>query len=191
MTVLGDTARCMGVSPMQCLQIKVGNQIEFQYSSISGFSPISGYTYRLLVRENKIENPPADGSSKEYSLVKILSKRLTTGTIDKNLIGKWNLDSYFIDDMGYVLSGYTLNMTTDSYSTQFCNLINGKYTIKNDKFISPIAISTLMACSDGTKNMLESAWDLDNANYAISTSWDNKTMLSIKTKRGSTFIFTK
>jgi heat shock protein HslJ len=93
--------------------------------------------------------------------------------------------------MGYPLSGYTLKVTDDSYSVQFCNIINGKYSIKNDKIISPMAMSTKMACTDDTKNMLESAWNLDGATYTISNSWDKKMMLSIKTKSGSTFVFTK
>ena len=176
---------------MQCLQIKKGTKTELLYSSIEGFTPVSGYTYRLLVREDKVENPPADASGMTYALVRTLSKKLTTGTKDKNLVGTWNLDSYFSGDMGYPLSGYTLKVTDDSYSVQFCNIISGKYSIKNDKIISPMAMSTKMACTDDTKNMLESAWNLDGATYTISNSWDKKMMLSIKTKSGSTFVFTK
>lgn len=190
-TVLGDTVSCTGVGPMQCLQVKRGLKTELSYSSITGFTPVSGYTYRLLVREDKIENPPADAPSITYSLVRTLSKKLTTGTKDKNLVGTWNLDSYFIDDMGHITPWYTLKITDDSYSIQFCNIINGKYSIKNDKIISPMAMSTKMACFDDTKNMLESAWNLDGAIYTISNSWDKKMMLSIKTKAGSTFVFTK
>lgn len=190
-TVLGDTVSCTGVAPMQCLQVKKGNKTELFYSSISGFSPVAGYTYRIFVREDKVENPPADAPGINYSLVRVLGKKLTTGTKDKNLVGTWNLDSYFIDDMGYPLSGYSLRVTDDSYSIQFCNSINGKYTIKNDILISPMAMSTKMACVDDTKNMLESAWNLDGATYTLSNSSDKKLMLSIKTKSGSTFIFTK
>jgi hypothetical protein len=176
---------------MQCLQVKKGNKTELFYSSISGFSPVAGYTYRILVREDKVGNPPADASNIDYSLVRVLSKKLTTGTKDKNLLGSWDLHSYFVDDMAYRLSGYTLKITDNTYSVQFCNTINGKYTIKNDTLIGLMAMSTMMACMDDTRNMLESAWNLDSATYTLSSSWDKKNILSIKTRSGSTFVFTK
>jgi hypothetical protein len=190
-TVLGDTVSCTGVGSMQCLQVKKGTKTELLYSSIRGFTPVSGYTYRLLVREDKIENPPADASNITYSLVRILSKKSTPGMQNNTLFGTWNLDSYFIDDMGYITPGYTLKITDDSYSVQFCNTINGKYSTKKDIIVSPIAMSTKMACTDTIKNMLESAWNIDGATYVVLNTGDKKMMLSIKTKSGSTFVFTK
>ncbi|MCO5234226.1 MAG: DUF4377 domain-containing protein [Chitinophagales bacterium] len=52
------------------------NQTEWEnfYSQIEGFSYEKGYEYKLLIKEEKIENPPADGSNIRYILVKILSK---------------------------------------------------------------------------------------------------------------------
>ena len=74
MNVLGDTVSCNGLSSPECLQIKKRNKIELLDTPISGFTPVSGYTYRLLVREDKEENPPADIQNTKYSLVRILSK---------------------------------------------------------------------------------------------------------------------
>jgi len=130
MNVLGDTVSCTGVTSMQCIQLQKGNKIELFDSSISGFSPVSWYVYRLLVREDKIENPPADASNINYSIVKVLSKKPISDTMDRKLVGNWTLDSYFIDDMGYPLSGYKLKITTDSYSIQFCNSLNGNILLK-------------------------------------------------------------
>jgi hypothetical protein len=91
-TVLGDTVSCTGVAPMQCLQVKKGNKTELFYASIAGFSPVSGHAYRLLVKEDKIENPPADGSSLSYTLIRMLSKR--PKSIDNPLLGNWTLIQY-------------------------------------------------------------------------------------------------
>lgn len=44
------------------------------YSKINGFDYEPGYEYVLDVKEERIENPPADGSSVSYTLVKQISK---------------------------------------------------------------------------------------------------------------------
>lgn len=188
LTVLGDMVPCTGVGPMQCLQVKRGNKIELMYSSIAGFTPVSGYTYRLLVREEKVENPPADASSVTYKLVRTLSKRMTQPQVS-TIVGTWKLDAYFTGDVGYPMEGkYTLSLMRDSYSVQFCNVINGQYTTTNSLISSPYAMSTKMACLDDTKNMLETHWQPDGATYTLST---DRTRLSIKMKNGATYTFTK
>lgn len=160
------------------------------YSSIAGFTPVSGYTYRLLVREDKVENPPADASSVNYKLVRILSKRVTqpqTSTI----VGTWKFKQYTQIDSSYFPEAhekYTLSLMRDSYSIQFCNVINGQYTTTNTLISSPYAMSTKMACFDDTKNMLETHWQPDGATYTLST---DRSHLSIKMKNGSTYTFTK
>lgn len=44
------------------------------YSSIEGFSYEPGYIYDLSVTVERIDNPPADGSSYDYMLKEIISK---------------------------------------------------------------------------------------------------------------------
>lgn len=44
------------------------------YGKISGFTYKPGYIYHLKVEKETVENPPADGSSIQYSLDKIISK---------------------------------------------------------------------------------------------------------------------
>ncbi|SDR03685.1 protein of unknown function [Chryseobacterium soldanellicola] len=71
-----QTADCTGVAPMKCLQVKenqTGNWTNF-YSNIEGFTYEPGYEYVLKVKTEKVENPPADGSSIKYILVKQVSK---------------------------------------------------------------------------------------------------------------------
>ncbi|MFC3158151.1 protein of unknown function [Chryseobacterium arachidis] len=71
-----ETADCNGVVPMKCLQVKetpAGNWTNF-YSNIEGFTYEPGFEYVLKVKTEKIENPPADGSSIKYTLIKQVSK---------------------------------------------------------------------------------------------------------------------
>ncbi|MEY8761849.1 DUF4377 domain-containing protein [Chryseobacterium tongliaoense] len=71
-----QTVDCTGVAPMKCLQVKENaseNWTNF-YSNIEGFTYEPGYEYILKVKTEKIENPPADGSSIKYTLVKQVSK---------------------------------------------------------------------------------------------------------------------
>ncbi|MFD1141019.1 DUF4377 domain-containing protein [Larkinella insperata] len=67
---------CTGVGPQKCLLVKMEGDTSwtYHYSGIEDFTHEAGYEYRLTVRRKKIKNPPADGSSMRYSLVKIEEK---------------------------------------------------------------------------------------------------------------------
>ncbi|WP_082376990.1 DUF4377 domain-containing protein [Chryseobacterium indologenes] len=85
-----ETADCTGVAPMKCLQVKEKaseNWTNF-YTNIEGFTYEPGYEYVLKVKTEKIANPPADGSSIKYTLVKQVSKtkKNTANTGEKTLI---------------------------------------------------------------------------------------------------------
>lgn len=74
-------ADCVGVAPMSCLQVQEGEAIKQEgwqlfYSSIDGFSYEAGYIYKLLVRKEHLplKQVPADGSSINYTLVRVLQK---------------------------------------------------------------------------------------------------------------------
>ena len=76
MIIASETKDCTGVAPMKCLQVKEkesGNWENF-YSNIEGFTYEPGFEYTLKIRTEKIENPPMDGSSIRYILVKEISK---------------------------------------------------------------------------------------------------------------------
>ena len=70
---------CVGAGPMKCMLIQKGDKVvsgEWQnfYTQIEGFDYQAGYIYKLLVREEKLENVPADASSIKYTLVKLMEK---------------------------------------------------------------------------------------------------------------------
>ena len=64
---------------MSCMRVKEGADSAWSlfYSQIEGFDYEEGYEYVLQVEKEKIENPPADGSSIRYKLVKVVSKKKT------------------------------------------------------------------------------------------------------------------
>ena len=70
---------CTGVGPMECLQVRKGEDPDWQlfYSEIEGFEFEPGYTYRLRVREEKLDpaTVPADASSIRFVLVEVVEKK--------------------------------------------------------------------------------------------------------------------
>ncbi|PKV48689.1 uncharacterized protein DUF4377 [Aquimarina sp. MAR_2010_214] len=67
---------CVGVGPQKCMLYKENpsDKWTYFYDTIEGFEYEDGYNYEIEVTVTKVENPPADGSSLHYSLVKIISK---------------------------------------------------------------------------------------------------------------------
>jgi len=67
---------CTGMYPTQCLQVRESATAPWQYfyDSIEGFSWEPGYTYTLAVAIREIPNPPADGSSRAYRLLRVVAK---------------------------------------------------------------------------------------------------------------------
>jgi hypothetical protein len=76
MIIAAQTVDCTGVAPMKCLQVKEKQSDSWGnfYSNIEGFTYEPGFEYVLKVKTEKIENPPMDGSSIKYTLVKQVSK---------------------------------------------------------------------------------------------------------------------
>lgn len=70
---------CVGEGSFRCLQVKEQPESEWElfYGPIIGFRYEEGYEYVIEVSIKKIENPPADGSSQEVSLVKIWAREKT------------------------------------------------------------------------------------------------------------------
>lgn len=67
---------CVGEGIQKCLLVKEEPEAEWRrfYDSIEGFEYQEGYLYEILVDATPVENPPADGSSIAYRLVRIVSK---------------------------------------------------------------------------------------------------------------------
>lgn len=78
-----ERVSCMGVGEQTCYRIQENDVINDNdwllfYDGIEGFDEQyeTGYTYKISVTQIKIYNPSADGSSIQYILNKILSKKL-------------------------------------------------------------------------------------------------------------------
>jgi hypothetical protein len=80
--IASERKPCTGVAPMECLQVRESPDLPWQYfySEIEGFTFEPGFDYELRVREEKVANPPADGSSLRWTLVKVVSKRAALPT---------------------------------------------------------------------------------------------------------------
>lgn len=76
-------ADCEGEGPMKCLPVREKETDEWTlfYSEIEGFTHEAGYRYELRVEVKPRANAPADASSLEYRLVKVVAKeQVTSGT---------------------------------------------------------------------------------------------------------------
>ncbi|WP_346860214.1 META domain-containing protein [uncultured Draconibacterium sp.] len=87
------TVDCTGLTPMNCMLIQKGEKIiegQWQnfYSKIEGFTYEPGFIYKLEVKEEKLQNIPADASSIKYTLVTILEKKEDTKYF---LNGNWEV----------------------------------------------------------------------------------------------------
>jgi hypothetical protein len=67
---------CEGEGPMKCLQVRESPDQDWtlMYGRIKGFDYEEGFAYELRVKIMKVDNPPADGSSRRYELVKVVSQ---------------------------------------------------------------------------------------------------------------------
>lgn len=66
---------CVGEARFLCMRAKEKGEADFtfMYDAIKGFEPTWGHTYVLEIEETSVPNPPADGSSVEYSLKSVVS----------------------------------------------------------------------------------------------------------------------
>lgn len=68
---------CVSVAQTRCLLVRVPPSHDWGtfYDAIEGFEHTPGYLYTLRVAVRRIENPPADGSSRAYRLLRVLSSQ--------------------------------------------------------------------------------------------------------------------
>ena len=74
--VASELVDCTGVGPQKCMLVRDSEESEWEYfyDHIDGFVHKAGHEYHIEVLITNVENPPADASSKNYELVRILSK---------------------------------------------------------------------------------------------------------------------
>ena len=98
----------MAVGPVLTLLVQEGDAIGTNnwskfYSNIEGFHYVPGKIYNLSVRVEPIDNPPADGSSLKYTLLKVESiqevDKETLFDIDLKIDGQ----SFITTNSGYKL----------------------------------------------------------------------------------------
>lgn len=75
--VASTMVECEGVGPQQCLRVKEHPDDAWSnfYGSIDGFTYEPRYTYTLLVEWRPVPDPPADSSSREYRLIRIVAQK--------------------------------------------------------------------------------------------------------------------
>ncbi|KWZ29981.1 DUF4377 domain-containing protein [Burkholderia anthina] len=75
--VAPQSARCTGVAPMECLQVRgsPGEPWSLWYAGIEGFAYQPGYLYTLEVDEYRVARPPADASSIRWVLKRVVERR--------------------------------------------------------------------------------------------------------------------
>ncbi|MCA7950691.1 DUF4377 domain-containing protein [Burkholderia seminalis] len=75
--VAPQSARCTGVAPMECLQVRSSPSEPWSlwYAGIEGFAYQPGYLYTLEIDEYRVAQPPADGSSIRWVLKRVVERR--------------------------------------------------------------------------------------------------------------------
>lgn len=76
-------APCTGIIETQCLLVKRPgeDQWTFFYDPIEGFDFQPGYNWTLEVRRTEVKNPPADGSSARWELIRIVEQVMERSTL--------------------------------------------------------------------------------------------------------------
>ncbi len=71
-----ERVECEGVAPMMCLQVAESEDGDYQlfYDTIEAFDYQEGTSYVIDVSITEVENPPADASSLQYTLVEIVEQ---------------------------------------------------------------------------------------------------------------------
>jgi heat shock protein HslJ len=145
---------CVGVAPQKCMQVKENSEDDYSmfYNQIEGFDYEEGYEYELVVREEKVENPPADASSLKWTLVEEVSKKpaAEAGMVELEDT-QWMLISY-LDQAGDLVDALPGTNTTALFQegqvngNAGCNGYFGSYEVEGANLsIGPLA-STEMFC---------------------------------------------
>ena len=119
------------------------------YDQIEGFDYKEGHTYKLEVNVSKIENPPADGSSLKYKLVKLIYKELAKEKIHTahTLLGKWKVTN--IVGMDSLAINPTLIFKDTKISGRAgCNNYGADYTLNDGTISIGLAMATKMYCTN-------------------------------------------
>ena len=72
-----EKVACEGAGPQECYLVKENPEDEWElfYNQIEGFNYEEGFDYEIEVEVTPVENPPADGSSLQYTWIRTLNKQ--------------------------------------------------------------------------------------------------------------------
>ncbi|KFF15034.1 META domain-containing protein [Flavobacterium hydatis] len=158
MFVKENKVPCVGVGPMECLQVKYENSKDWQffYDHIEGFNFEKGNRYEIVVIKTKREGIiPADASSHLYKLKSIISKTPVTaakGIYDtKMTLTRLNGKNITTGSVFMIINPETGTISGKSG----CNRFSVNYTklaSKNQIQVGS-SIGTLMACDEANMKL--------------------------------------
>lgn len=152
-----------GAGPQSCLLVRSSLDEEYSlfYFSIDGFDYEPGFDYEIFVVVTPVENPPADGSSLQYTWIWTASKTPVEGaaltapedmSMELSLEGpRWvlttylNSDSQTVDALPQVEATATFGEALVSGNAS-CNRYTGAYTSDGGALTISQTVSTMMAC---------------------------------------------
>ena len=155
---------CTGASDQKCYLVRNstdGNWI-MHYQAIEGLDYEPGFSYKLKVKKHNIKNPPMDGSSFSYQMVKILEmKDVATDIAKDDLAGKeWTLEYLRWKGTRYGVEGQapTINFEVDGKVSGKggCNNYFSSYELAGRTINLKEIGSTKMMCPNSDE--LESAF---------------------------------
>lgn len=187
MMIKENTVPCVGVGPMDCMQVKEGKAKTWSnfYSSIEGFKYEPGYQYKLsVIKTKRTGNIPADASTYTYRLKKLLSKKKVKVPVATYLNKKMILTQINGKDVTDGKVYMTLDNTTHQmFGKSGCNRFNASYKLSGNSIeINPM-MGTLMACDpESMKLEQDFTATIDKKQFEIHTTGNTVHFKDIKTK---------
>lgn len=167
---VSDTlVNCTGVAPQKCLQIKEHEKDDWSnfYGKIEGFDYEEGYSYKLKVEVSTVLDPPADGSSKKYTLLEVIEKTKTPVSLTS---GSWMVIK--IKDKTAFERNPTITLTMPQgqiTGSTGCNKFFGNVNLEHQSFKVNTIGTTKMMCQDmGTEQLF-----LETLNQIVSYKIEN------------------
>lgn len=159
--VAPETVPCTGVAPMTCLQVKKPGEFDWRpiHGGIEGFTHEPGSAYLLLVRERRIDNPPADAPSRVWALQEMIGRHpippTQAGVLDALRGTGWRAQrAQPAEPFGdaWRSSGLTLVFDKEApriYGRGGCNRWFGSWSVDGEGKLSAQPFgSTMMACPE-------------------------------------------
>ena len=147
---------CVGVAPQRCMQVKESPEDEYTlfFGQIEGFEYQEGNEYVLLVREEKLENPPADAPDRKWVLVSLVSQAPVAAVPGVEPTAQTYTLDWYLDDSGEktpILTGTQVTLQVDQNQisgSAGCNSYTAQFELDGDQISIGPAITTMMACPE-------------------------------------------